>query len=129
MASMTNPLQDEQSSTPGSAGQPGTAPPERVAEVTSSVGKQAGEATAAVAAGLNAAGGSARAHGPRGGMAGGASGAAADSPENTGRCLRAEGLTGIAEGLTSLVRRHPIPAVLVGVGLGFLISRAAARWS
>jgi hypothetical protein len=151
MASTTNPLKNEHASTPNQVGQPGPAPAERVAEVTSSlrelvqdaasgithaaegaasyVGKKAGQATAAVGGGLTAAGSNVREHAPQGGMAGGASCAVADSLENTGRYLQTEGLTGVADEVTSLVRRYPIPAVLVGVGVGFLISRAATRWS
>jgi uncharacterized membrane-anchored protein YhcB (DUF1043 family) len=33
----------------------------------------------------------------------------------------------MAEDLTSLIRRNPIPAMLVGVGLGFLLARMTRR--
>ena len=33
----------------------------------------------------------------------------------------------MAEDLTDLIRRNPIPALLVGVGLGFLLARATTR--
>lgn len=151
MASTTNPLKNEHADAPSPLGETGTGPAERVAEVTSSlremvhdaasgvgraaegtvsyIGKKAEDATAAVAGGLKAMGGTVREHAPRGGMVGGASAAVAESLENSGRYLRKEGLTGIAEDVTNLVRRHPLPAVLAGVGLGFLLSRVTTRRS
>ena len=49
--------------------------------------------------------------------------------ENTGRYLQEEGLKGIAEDVTNLIRRNPIPALLAGVGVGFLIGRITTRGS
>jgi hypothetical protein len=47
--------------------------------------------------------------------------------ESSGRYLREEGLSGMAEDLGNLIKRNPIPAILVGVGIGFLIARATSR--
>ena len=33
-------------------------------------------------------------------------------------------LSGIGEDLTGMIRRNPVPALLIGIGLGFLIARA-----
>src|SRR6185295_615756 len=46
----------------------------------------------------------------------------ANSLESTGRYLQEEGLKGIADDMTNMIRRNPIPALLVGVGVGFLIA-------
>jgi hypothetical protein len=62
-------------------------------------------------------------------MAGEASTAVANTLENTGRHLQKEGLKGIADDVTNLIRRNPIPALLVGLGVGFLIARATTRRS
>jgi hypothetical protein len=43
--------------------------------------------------------------------------------ESGGRYLEEQGLGGIAEDVTGLIRRNPIPAVLIGVGLGFMLAR------
>jgi len=43
--------------------------------------------------------------------------------ESGGRYLEQEGVGGMAEDFTNLIRQHPIPAVLVGIGLGFLIAQ------
>jgi hypothetical protein len=44
--------------------------------------------------------------------------------EDAGRYLQEEGLSGMADDFTDLIRRNPIPAVLIGIGLGFMIARA-----
>ena len=40
------------------------------------------------------------------------------------RYLREEGLSGLASDLTDMIRRNPIPALLIGLGVGFLLARA-----
>ena len=52
--------------------------------------------------------------------------AVADTLEHTGRYLQEEGLGGAANDLTELIRRNPIPALLVGIGFGFLIAQATS---
>lgn len=47
--------------------------------------------------------------------------------ENTGHYLKDDGLRHIASDLTDLVRRNPVPAMLIGVGLGFLLAQATVR--
>jgi hypothetical protein len=44
--------------------------------------------------------------------------------ERGGRYLQEHGLSGIASDLTETIRRHPVPAMLIGVALGFLVARA-----
>ncbi len=58
------------------------------------------------------------------GMAQAASAAVADAFESTRRFIQEEGLKNVAEDIKTLIVRNPIPAVLLGVGLGFLIGRA-----
>jgi len=77
-----------------------------------------------VGSGLESAAGAVRDHSPQSGMLGTAASKVADTLEGTGRYLREEGVTGMADDLTDLIRRNPIPALLVGIGVGFLLSRA-----
>ena len=44
--------------------------------------------------------------------------------ESTGQYLEKEGLQGMAEDVQGLIRRNPLPAVLLGIGLGYIIARA-----
>jgi hypothetical protein len=93
------------------------------------VGHKAEDATAAVGGGLKSLGHTIRDHTSQSGMVGEASSAVANSLESTGRYLQEEGLEGMAADVTSLIRRNPIPALLVGFGVGFLIARATTRRS
>jgi hypothetical protein len=100
-------------------------------DAASYVGQKAEDATGAVGEGLTFLGNTIRDYTPQSGMVGEASSAVANSLESTGRYLQEEGLHGIAEEVTKLVRRNPIAALLVGVGIGvgvgMLIGRATTR--
>jgi hypothetical protein len=97
---------------------------QKVGEAASFVGKKAEDATAAMGAGMKNLGGTIREHAPGSGMAGSATSAVADSLESGGRYLQDHGLSGIGADLATLIRRNPIPAVLIGLGAGFLLARA-----
>jgi hypothetical protein len=71
--------------------------------------------------------GSIRERTPHSGIIAGAGGAVADTLERGGRYLQEEGLSGIGKDLTELVRRNPIPALLIALGVGFLIARSTTR--
>lgn len=96
----------------------------KVGDAASYVGHRAEDATSAVGSGMKSLAGNIREHTPQGGVLGTATGAVADTLESGGRYLEEHGLSGIGEDMTSLIRRNPIPAVLVGIGIGFLIARA-----
>jgi hypothetical protein len=53
--------------------------------------------------------------------------AIAHSLESTGQYLQEEGISGAANDLTVLIRRHPIPALFLGLGIGYLVAQAARR--
>ncbi len=92
-------------------------------DAASYVGKKAGDASAAMGSGLRSLGDSVRERGPAGGMAGDASAAAADTLESGGRYLQEEGLTDMVDDVSTLIRRYPIPALIVGVAAGYLVGR------
>lgn len=64
---------------------------------------------------------------PREGFVGGASQAVASGIRESGRYLEEEGIRGMWDDLTGLVRNYPIPAILVGLGVGFCIGRTLRR--
>lgn len=47
--------------------------------------------------------------------------------ESTGHYLKEDGLHHMADDLSNMVRRNPVPAMLLGVGLGYLLSQAFTR--
>lgn len=99
----------------------------KVSDAASTVGHKADDAACSVGHGMQSFAGTLREKLPHEGMMGSASSTIADTIERGGRYLEEEGLSGVAEDLTSLVRRNPIPSVLIAVGVGFLLARATTR--
>lgn len=100
---------------------------DKVKEAASFVGHKAEQATEAVGAGMESLGSSIREHTPDSGMLGKAGDAVADKLEGAGQYLETQGLQGLARDATDLIRKNPIPALLVGVGIGFLLARLMRR--
>jgi hypothetical protein len=97
---------------------------EKASDAASYVGKKAEDATSAVGSGMKSLAGTIRENMPHEGVLGSAGGAVADTLESGGKYLAEHGLSGIGEDITGLIRRNPIPAVLIGIGVGFLLARA-----
>jgi hypothetical protein len=98
-----------------------------VGAAATSAGRRAEEAASAVGGGMKSLAGTIREHAPREGMLGTASTNVARTLESGARYLEQEGFTGLAEDFSALVRRNPIPAVLIGIGFGFLLARTTSR--
>jgi hypothetical protein len=96
---------------------------EMVSHTASNVGRKADDLTSSAGTGLKNFGDTIREHGPQGGMFGDATQTVADKTRQVGSYLEEEGLSGMFEDVTKLIKRNPIPAILVGVGLGVLIGR------
>jgi hypothetical protein len=95
-------------------------------EAGSAIGDKANEA---VGGGMKSLAGTIRQHTPHDGMFGSASASVADTLESGGRYLQEEGLQGMADDVTNLIRRNPIPAVLIGIGIGFLLAKVTTTRS
>jgi len=54
---------------------------------------------------------------------------AEDAFENAKQYLHEDGLKNLTNDLTNLVRRNPIPALLCGVAIGFIVGQAGGRRS
>src|SRR5262245_26750536 len=96
-------------------------------EVASNVGRRAEDAASAVGGGMQSLAGTIREKGPREGVFGTGSSTVASGLESGGRYLQEEGFSGIVDDLSGVIRRNPIPAVLIGVGIGFLLARTTSR--
>jgi len=94
-----------------------------VGSAASAVGTKADDLTSSAGAGLKHFGETLREKAPREGMLGSASQAVASTVTDTGRYIEEAGLSGMMDDLTEVIRRNPLPAVLVGVGVGVLIGR------
>jgi phage-related tail protein len=101
----------------------------RVSDAASYVGHRAEDATSSAGGGLKSLASQVRQNAPHEGMLGSAAGYAAGALDRTGDYLREQGLSGMAEDFTGLIRRNPIPALLIGVAVGFLVARATSSRS
>jgi phage-related tail protein len=99
---------------------------DKTRETASALGQKAEDATHAVGRGIGSLGGTVRENLPQSGVLGAAASSVASGLESTGQYLEKEGLQGMAEDLQNIVRRNPLPALLLGIGLGFIIARAIA---
>jgi hypothetical protein len=91
------------------------------------VKEQAEAATGAVGTGMRNLAESVRQNAPHEGMIGQAAERVAQTIERSGNYLEQEGIEGLLKDVGTLVRRNPLPALLVGVGLGFLIGQLCHR--
>jgi len=99
----------------------------KAADAGSYIAHKAEDATAAVGGEMKSLAGTLREKGPHDGMLGTANSAVANTLESCGRELQEHGLTGLADDVTNTIRRHPVPSVLIGIGLGFMLARVFAK--
>jgi len=93
------------------------------------VGQKADDATAAAGRGMQGVADTIREHTPGSGMVGSAAKAVSDTIDKGGRYLESEKLSGAMEDVTDVIRSHPVPALLVALGIGFILGRALSSRS
>lgn len=98
-----------------------------VENVASNLGQKAEKARETVAGEMKNLAGTIRTSGPRAGVLGTAASGAAGTLEAGGKYLQDHDLNGIAKDVTDLIRRHPVQAIVLGLGVGFLVGRASRR--
>lgn len=96
---------------------------DKAKEYAGAARERADQAVSSTGSGISSMGSKMRRSGPQEGMLGKANEAVASTIERTGRYLEEEGLSGMADDVTEVIRRHPVPAVLVSLGLGFMLAR------
>ena len=87
------------------------------------VGQKANDLTASAGAGIKGLGDKLSQNAPRTGMVGNASQAVAKSVHDGGQYLEDAKFTGMVEDVAHLIRRNPIPAVFLAIGLGWVVAR------
>jgi len=100
---------------------------DKAKQAANTLSQKAEDATQAVGSSLRSMAGTLRDKGPQEGMIGNASSTLASGLESSAKYLQEEGLKGMADDMTNLIRRNPLPAMLVGVGLGYFLARATSR--
>jgi ElaB/YqjD/DUF883 family membrane-anchored ribosome-binding protein len=108
--------------------------PEGVPSPTSQaheLGKAAAQATDATLSSLgeslSALAGAIRERAPNEGVLGSAASTVADRLESGSHYLAQHGVNGIAEDLSALIRKHPLPAIGVALGIGWLLGAYMRR--
>ena len=81
------------------------------------VGKKADDLTASAGIGIQGLGGRLGKNAPQTGLLGDASQAVARSVQDGGKYIEGAKLSGMSEDIAELIRRNPIPAALIGIGL------------
>jgi ElaB/YqjD/DUF883 family membrane-anchored ribosome-binding protein len=94
---------------------------DKAQETASAVVHKTDDGIAAVGHQMNALGGRVRDAAPHNGAIGSAAKVVADELQAGGHYLEGHGIEAIGKDLTEVVKRHPIPSVLVGIGIGCLL--------
>ena len=97
---------------------------EMASQAACAVGKKADEYASTAGTDIKKFGDTLREKGPHDGMLGHASQAVADTIQGGGRYLEEAKLSGMADDVTKLIKQHPVPAVLICLGVGFVLGRA-----
>ena len=92
-------------------------------QAASNVGKNADDLTASAGVGIQGLGDKLSKNTPQAGVLGSASQAVARTVKDGGEYLEDAKLSGMTEDIVQLIRRNPIPVVLIGIGLGWFAWR------
>jgi ElaB/YqjD/DUF883 family membrane-anchored ribosome-binding protein len=96
---------------------------DKAKEMGTAVRDRADSGVASVGSGMRNAAEGIKSHMPQSGMLGQAASSVTDTLDSTGRYLEEHGVSGAADDMTNLIRRHPVPSVLIGIGLGILLGQ------
>jgi hypothetical protein len=99
----------------------------KAGDVASNVGHKAGETVSNVGSQMRNLAGTIRQSAPNEGLLGSAASTVAEGLEAGGRYLEEETLSDLGREATDLIRRFPLQAMLVGIGIGYLLARATRR--
>jgi len=100
---------------------------EQAKSFASNIAEKAENATEAVGTCMESFGETVRDRLPKEGMIGSAGQTIGEKLESGGRYLEEKGLAGIGDDVTNLIRSNPVPALLVGIGLGFILAKVMRR--
>ena len=108
----------------GKAGEAMHSVGEMATETAAAVGKKADDMTAAAGHGIASFGETIAEKAPHEGLAGRASQAVASTIREGGKYVEEHKLSGMAHDVEQVVKNHPIPTLLVALGIGFCLGRA-----
>ena len=107
----------------------GQAVTQKASDVGHTIGQKAEDATAAAGSGMQSLADKVRDNAPQQGTLGSASRTVASALDTAGHYVEDKNLSGMMEDVTALVKRNPIPALMIGLGIGFLLGRVLSSSS
>jgi len=100
---------------------------DKAQQVGTQVADQADAATTTVGAKMTDVAQTIREKAPMSGPVADAAGTAADTLQRAGTYLQEQDLGDMRADLEGIIRRHPIEALLIGLGIGYLLARSTRR--
>ena len=95
-----------------------------IRDTASTVGKKAEDWTATAGHKVESLGDTVRHQGPNSGMLGKATEGLAEGLESVGGYMSDKNLSGMMGDVTNLIKRNPIPALLLGLGIGYILGKS-----
>jgi len=99
----------------------------KVQELGTAAAEKVGGATKVVGEKISSLAGTIRENVPQEGTIGSAAQTVANQLDNAGSYLQDKALGNMTQDVSELIRRYPIPSLLIGVGIGYLLSRRSER--
>jgi len=96
-------------------------------ELGTAAAEKVGSATKVVGEKMSSLAGTIRGNVPQEGTMGSAAQTVANQLDNAGSYLQDHALENMAQDVSGLIRRYPIPSLLIGIGIGYLLSRRSER--
>jgi uncharacterized protein YjbJ (UPF0337 family) len=96
-------------------------------ELGTAAAEKVGGATKVVGEKMSSLAGTIREKVPQEGTIGSAAQTVANQLDNAGAYLQDKALGNMTQDVSELIRRYPIPSLLIGVGIGYLLSRRSER--
>jgi len=96
-------------------------------ELGTAAAEKVGGATKVVGEKISSLAGTIRENVPQEGTIGSAAQTVANQLDNAGSYLQDKALGNMTQDVSELIRRYPIPSLLIGVGIGYLLSRRSER--
>lgn len=97
---------------------------EMAGQAFSAAGKKADDLTSTAGADIKKWGDAMSEKSPHDGILGHASQAVAETIKEGGKYLQEAKLSGMADDVSKLIQKHPVPAIMIGIGVGFILGRA-----
>ncbi len=92
-------------------------------QAATDAGKRANEFATRAGSGIHSWGDRLDQQGPHDGLLGNASQSVAHAFQESGQYIESAGLSGITKDMATVIRRNPLPAIMIAIGFGWFVGR------